>query len=492
MSREDRQPPAPGADYRAWRESVKKTLGEAAFDDALTFTTRDGLVLEPLYAAESIAGLELPGPPGTPPYTRGTGSSGAGWRIGQEIACPPATEAAAAIRAGQRRGVGLLWLRLADAAGDEDVEELVAAVEPGTEVVLEIGAGARTLAAGWLAASRGRGLRPAGCLGCDPLTRAVATGRSDSLEGALGETAELAAWTVAEMPGMRGFLVSGTRLHDRGATPAQELALAIAAGVEYLRRLTAAGLDVDAAAGRIDFAFSIGRDFFGEIAKLRAARLLWSKVVGAAGGGEAARSMRLHARTSRVETSRLDPWMNLVRGGAQSFAAAAGGADSIVCAPHDQALGPPGEQGRRLAAGVQHILAEEACLGRVVDPAGGSWYLESLTDAVARAAWALFQDLERRGGMARGVAGGVIAELLEAAAAERRQAVAEGREPVIGASVFVDPAETPPAASERQCPAASGVPESGPAPFRLAEPYEREHPDGDDPDPGARRVGEPA
>ncbi len=465
-AKEDSERPA---DYAAWRRSVEKALGEVAFEEALTFKTRDGLDVEPLYAAESVAGLDLPPAPGTPPYTRGTRRLDASWRIGQEIACPPTDEATEAMRVEQRRGVGLLWMRFAG-AGAIVVEELVAAVEPGTEVVLEIGVDARSLAAGWLAASRERGLRPAGGIGCDPLTRAVATGRSGSLEEALRELTELATWTAAEMPGMRSVLVSGTRLHDRGATSAQELALVIAAGVEYLRRLTAAGLGVDAAAGRMDFAFSIGRDFFGEIAKLRAARLLWSKVIGASGGGEAAQAMRLHARTSRVETSRLDPWINLLRGGAQSFAAAAGGADSIVCAPHDQVLGSPGEVGRRLAVGVQHVLSDEAHLGRVVDPAGGSWYLESLTDALARDAWRRFQDLERRGGMARCVADGVVAEQLTTAAEDRRRAVAEGREPVIGASVFVDPAE----ASARQPPAAGGEPASRPglAPFRLAEPFE--------------------
>ncbi len=477
------------ADYAVWRESVESGLGGETFDDALTFTTRDGLVVEPLYAAESVAGLELAPPPGTPPYTRGTRAE-AGWRIGQEITCPPTAEAVETMRAGQRRGVDLLWLRFVD-AGAIAVEELVAAVEPGTEVVLDIGAGARVLASGWLAASRQLDLRPAGCFGCDPLTRAVAAGRyAASLEDSLGETAELAACCVAEAPGMRSVLVSGTRLHNRGATPVQELAFAIAAGVEYLRRLTAAGLTVDQAAGQVDFTFSIGRDFFGEIARLRAARLLWSKVVGAAGGGKAAQAMRLHARTSRVEASRLDPWMNLLRGGAQSFAAAVGGAESIVCAAHDQVLGAPGERGRRLAVGVQHILDEEAQVGRVVDPAGGSWYLESLTDALARAAWRELQILERRGGMAGCVRNGIVPGLLAAAAADRRWAVAEGLEPVIGASVYVDPGEALPATSDGE---PAGSPE--PVPFRLAEPFERQRrkSDGSRSSREARRLaGEPA
>ncbi len=473
------------ADYAAWRRSVEKTLGDVAFEDALTFETGDGFDLEPLYTAESTpSGLDLPPVPGAPPYTRGTRAGDAGWRIAQEVAHPQVAEAAEAMRLDQRNGVQLLWLRIGDEgirlAGAGDVEELVANLESGTSVVLEIGEAAPPVAAWWLAAWRRRGLEPRdliACFGGDPLAELAAAGEvSGSLEEALRldealrPVAELTAWAAAEAPGVRTVLVSGSWYHELGATPAQELAFALAAGVEYLRGLTEAGLTVDAAAAYLDFRVSAGRDFFGEIAKLRAARLLWSKVVRAAGGSDAAQAMRLHARTSRLETSRLDPWMNLVRATAQSFAAAAGGAETIVCAPYDQVLGEPSQRGRRLAANVQHILIEEARVDRVVDPAGGSWYLESLTNALARSAWRLFQEVERRGGMARGAIDGMVAEHLAAAAEDRRRAVAEGHEPVVGASVFVDPAE----AGTQPLPAADGELESRPGltPFRLAEPFE--------------------
>lgn len=469
------------AGYAAWRQRVERELGETAFEDALVHCTDDGLEIQPLYTAGSLPeGFDPAALPGAPPYTRGS-RAGAGWRIAQEIAHPEPAAAAAAMRADQRHGADLLWLRLAGhrphgvgyrpvgdgirAADAADLEPLAAALEPNTAVVLDAGADALSAAALWVTAARRMGVEPRrleGSFGGDPLTRLA---RAGSLPGSLGasfrQLADLAAWAADNTPGVRTVMVAAAAYRDAGATAAQELAFAVATGVEALRRLTGAGLDLAAAARQIDFSFSIGRGLFREIAKLRAARLLWSKVVAAAGGGEAAQAMRLHARTSTLEASRLDPWVNLLRGGSQSLAAAAAGADSILTAPYDAALERPGTDGRRLATNVQHILAAEAALGRVADPAGGSWYLESLTDSLARAAWELFRELERRGGMARCLTDGVVSEQVQASAASRQEAVAVGRELIIGASAFVEDASmsVPPRQAE---PAVS--PEEAPAP----------------------------
>ncbi len=470
MSRQDlKNPPArpgeaePDAAYASWRRSVEKALGGDSFADALKARLPGGLELEPLYTAESLPeGFDPQALPGQPPYVRGP-SIDAGWRIAQEIAHPWTVQAAEAMRADQDCGVRLLWLRLGGIVspgvweletatdysgvcviGVDDVEKLVAAVEPGVEVVLESGAQALATAAMWVAAARRRGLGPgdlAGSFGCDPLAAASAGG--GGLETSFRQLAELAAWTAAEAPAMRSVLVSTSAYHDAGADAVQELAFAIATGVCYLRRMTAGGLDLDAAAAQLDFSFSVGRDVFLEIAKLRAARLLWSKVVAAAGGPASAQAMRIHARTSALETSRIGPWMNLVRGAAQSFAAALGGAGSIRTAPWDEALGGPDDRGRRLATNVQHILAEEARLDRVIDAAGGSWYLESITDQLARRAWEMFRQLEGEGGMARSMERGLVAERLRAAAGERRRAAATRSAPIVGASAFADLAEEP-------------------------------------------------
>ncbi len=473
MSRPDQKQPSPrmhdpgpdSVDYAAWKRSVEETLGDVSFDDALGCRASGGSEIEPRYTSESpdFGPSEWPG---RPPFTRGASAADAGWRTAQEIAHPWTVEAAEAMRADQQRGVRLLWLRMGaivspggwelETATDydgvrltsaDDVEKLLAVIEPETQVVLESGEEALATAAMWIAAARRQGLDPQdlhGSFGCDPLADLIGRGRlHGSLDGAFRQLAELATWSREHTPQMRSALVSTSRYHDAGADAVQELAFALSTGVCYLRGMTAAGLDPGAAAAQLDFSFSVGRDFFLEIAKLRAARPLWSKVLNASGIGGDARAMRIHARTSALETSRLGPWMNLVRGGAQSFAAALGGAGSIRTAPWDEALGWPDDHGRRLAVSVQHILAEEAHLDRVVDAGGGSWYLESMTDQLARRAWDLFRELEGEGGMARAVVGGTVAEQMRSAAERRRRSAATRQAPIIGASAFADLAEGP-------------------------------------------------
>ncbi len=458
--------PEPSADDVKWRGSVEKMLGDVSFEDALVSRILGDLEIEPLYTARALGDdFDRLAMPGQAPYTRGRGLD-ASWRIGLEVAHPWTEEAAEAMRADQRRGVRLLWLRMAgivspgvweletatryngvSVIGVDDVEKLVAALEPGTEVVLYSGEQALATAAMWVAAARRRDLSPQdfrGSFGCDPLGDLVDGGSlQSSLERAFRQMVELANWADAEAPSMRSTMVSASIYHDAGASAVDELAFAIATGVDYLRRLTAGGLTLDAAARQLDFSFSVGREVFLEIAKLRAARLLWSKVTQASGVSESGQAMRLHARTSDLETARVGPWMNLLRGAAQSFAAALGGADTIRTAPWDEALGWPDDQGRRLAANVQHMLAEEVRLDRVVDAAGGSWYLESLTDQLARRAWTQFRWLESRGGMTRCVTRGLVAERVRASATSRRESAATRTAPIIGASAFANLAEEP-------------------------------------------------
>ena len=458
--------PDPSVDDAKWRRGVEKMLGDVSFEDALVTRILGDLEVDPLYTAGALGeDFDRRALPGQAPYTRGRGLD-ASWRIGLEIAHPWTQEAAEAMRADQQRGVQLLWLRMAGIVspgvweletatryngisiiGVDDAEKLVAALEPGTEVVLYSGEQALATAAMWVAAARRRDLGPRdfrGSFGCDPLGDLIADGSlQGSLERAFRQMVELAAWADSEAPSMRSTMVSASIYHDAGASAVDELAFAIATGVDYLRQLTAGGLALDAAAGQLDFSFSVGGDVFLEIAKLRAARLLWSKVTRASGVGESGQAMRLHARTSELETARVGPWMNLLRGAAQSFAAALGGADSIRTAPWDESLGWPDDHGRRLAANVQHMLAEEVRLDRVVDAAGGSWYLESLTDQLARRAWESLRWIESHGGMTRCATGGLVAERVRASAAERQRAAATRTAPIIGASAFANLAEEP-------------------------------------------------
>ncbi len=472
----------PSTSYDEWRRRVDSELDGAAFERALVRPTPEGFARQPLYTAQDLpAGRDPTGFPGLPPYTRGGRALDPdfrGWTIAQEVAGPSVAAARAAIRCDVASGVRLLWLRGDRATrrgldpDDEaarplvaqggipltslaDAERLLDGVDlEQVAVVVDAGANALPVAAFLVEAARRQGIDPQklhGGFGCDPLGALAADGSlPGTLETAFALMAELTAWSRRQAPGMRALLVSAVPYHDAGATAVDELALAMATGVEYLRRMSAAGLDVDGVAAQIRFAMSVGRDLFIEIAKLRAARLLWAKVVRASSGSDTAQVMQLHARGSSVTRTRCDPWGNLLRGTAESFAAAVGGADSIVNAPFDEVLGPRDDPGgedvreiddwrvapRRIAAHTHHILKEESHLAQVLDPAGGSWYLESLTDELARAAWTRFQDLEAGGGMARCLTSGRVAEILRESAEKRRRAVAKRREAIVGVSDF--------------------------------------------------------
>jgi len=461
----------PDVDLETWRQRVTEELGGRSVD-TLRSRLHGGVEVAPLYTSDDLPATPA-GFPGLPPFTRGTrlaGVRGRGWRIAQEVGGPAVSDAAEAVRTDLARGVDLLWLRFDDAfrsgldpASEGAAEQVgrggvaVATASelgrlldgvgadpemapPTVSVVLDAG-GAGLAAASLLVAwaeARGVALRDLrGSFGCDPLGALARDGSlPTSADRALDQLAALASWSVEHAPGVRAALVSTRPYHDAGASAPQELAFGLATGVSYLRRMVASGLTVEAAASQLLFSFSVGGDLFQEIAKLRAARLLWAKAVAAAGGGAGARAMRLHARTSAVEATVRDPWTNLLRGCAGTFAAVVGGAHAVTTAPFDEPLGPPASASRRHAAGIQHVLGEEAHLARVADPGGGSWYLEALTDRLARDAWELFRAVERRGGVADALADGWIAGELAAVAEERGRAVATRREPIVGVSVF--------------------------------------------------------
>ncbi|MEE8522602.1 MAG: methylmalonyl-CoA mutase family protein [Thermoanaerobaculia bacterium] len=426
---------------------------------------REGIDVEALYTAET-APLPFAGD------TRPGRSAGSGWLVAQEYPIPSVAVAAEAIVSGLRNGVQLLWLpmdyregradistfrRISSIAiyGAYDMERLIAGIDlETTPVVIEADASMIPWAAAWVAGARRQSYEPEELLGgfaCDPIGSPAATGYSgQSLQRSFDSMIDLTSWTRDHAPSLRSVLVSSSQYHDAGASPAAELALTLATGVEYLRRLTSAGFSVEAAASQMMFAMSAGTEVFIEIAKLRAARLLWAKVLRAAGAEAAASKMWLHARGSRRTLTRREPELNIVRGGIQGFVAAAGGADSIAIRPFDELLWQPEEHSRRLALTTQHLLAEEAHLGRMTDPAGGSWCVESLTDSLARAAWKLFQRIERLGGMARCFVSGRVHKIVDRTDRLRYQAAHCRRDLVIGVSAFVHLDKPPP---ERRSPA---------------------------------------
>ncbi|MBK9752993.1 MAG: hypothetical protein IPO88_05690 [Nannocystis sp.] len=424
----------------AWRAQALKELQGAPLE-RLTTRSAEGLRIEPLYSAEPTA---LPG--------RELLLARAGWAVCPEYRQPAVADAAAAIATDRGRGAQATWIEIDErlAAGVSgapppvgrhgvvlrDADELGmlrAAIEPGTPLTLAIGAAGRTIA-GWLAGSS----KPfTGLLGCDPLGALARRGALGwSIEHALQDMSHVTGWALAAAPGLRTALVDVGAYQEAGATCADQIAALLATGAAYLRALVAGGLGVAAAAGQLGFAVAVGRDLFLEIAKLRAIRLTWARLVAACGGDAAAQRMHLHVRGSWRERTTIDPWVGLLRGTGETFAAAIGGADSIATTAMDAAFGEPGELGRRMAVNTQLVLAEEAHLGRVADPAGGSGYVEALSDQLARAGWARFQAIEAAGGMAAALRAGLVQGWAAETAKVQAQAVASVRLPIVGVSRF--------------------------------------------------------
>ncbi len=233
--------------------------------------------------------------------------------------------------------------------------------------------------------------------------------------------------------GVLAFVVDASAIHDRGASEAQELGWSMATAVRVLRVLEGAGIDAQQAAQLVEFRYAATDEQLLTIAKLRAARLLWMRVLGLSGAGPV--PQRQHAVTSRPMMSRYDAWVNMLRTTVAAFSATVGGADAVTVQPFDRPLGRPDAFGRRIARNQMALLLEEAHAGRVADPAGGAWGVERLTHDLAVTAWAVFQDLD---------AGGSIDEMVAATVAERDRQVATRSRPLTGLTEFPDLAETLP------------------------------------------------
>ncbi|WP_405595696.1 methylmalonyl-CoA mutase subunit beta [Streptomyces sp. NBC_01410] len=442
----------PDATHEQWQLLVAGVLRKAgkdapdtAADDVLSTVLEDGLATRPLYTADSARdGADGAGYPGFAPFTRGgrpEGGALSGWDVRQRHDRPDPLRANEAVLADLENGVTSLWLSVG--AAGVPLSALATVLEGVyldlAPVVLDAGAEFEAAARELLRLYEERGVAPGaalGNLGADPLGHAARTGRYEDLATLTAAAAELARLCHATYPGLRALTVDALPYHEAGASAAQELGCSLATGVSLLRDLTAAGMSVEAACGQLEFRYAATADQFLTIAKLRAARRLWARVAEACGADPAAGAQRQHAVTSPVMMSRRDPWVNMLRTTVASLAAGVGGADAVTVLPFDHALGLPDAFARRIARNTSTILVEESHVGRVIDPAGGSWYVEQLTDELAQAAWAWFQEIERAGGQEAALRAGLVSERIGATWQNRTKNLAKRREPVTGVSEF--------------------------------------------------------
>ena len=454
--------------YEAWREQVEADLKGAPFEKKLVTRTYEGVDIQPVYTSRDWASENDPhGFPGFSHYLRGAsplGCAETGWDLRQEFKHPDLGATNKSILADLEGGITSLLLRLDCAArGGKDADDPAAedlSARDGVAayhlndfeamlkdvhldmvgVALEAGAAFLPAAAQVVALWKKRGVSPdqaRGAFNADPLAVLARDGQLPvSPEVALGMMADLAAWTSENYPHVTAVRVGSAPYHHAGATAVQDIAFAMATGIEYLRAMTDAGLEVNAAAKQILFSMSVGTHQFLSIAKLRAARSVWARVVEACGGQADAAAMRLHSRVSKRVLTARDPYVNLLRNSVAVFAAGVGGAEVITSEPFDAALGLPDNTSRRIARNTLHVLQEESHLNRIVDPAGGSWYMDWLADKFAKQAWDLLQEIERQGGMLSAIQSGWVAEQIESAFAPRAKGIATRKEGITGVSEF--------------------------------------------------------
>ena len=446
--------------------------------DSLTTRTADGIEIVPVYAAGSGDGADRhPGLPGSGDRTRGTHSAGrtaTGWDVRALVADagPPAANATVLDELARGSTSVLLDIEAIGIGSLNDLEAVLAGVHVEMTTVALVPGPSGVAAAGWLLDLWERRGTPEadrnGLLGLDPVGVVARHGGEPIVGGrAVGSEALALVDRSAGLPGVRAFTVDGTVFADAGASDARELGWAMAGGVAVLRALVDHGLTVDHALDQIAFTWSADVDQFRTICRLRAARRLWGRVAEVSGATDQHRGQLQHALGSAAELTCRDPWGNLLRGTVAAFAAGVGGADAVTVRPFDSGLGRSDAFGRRTARNTQLLLLEESALASVVDPAGGSWYVEDLTSRLAEVAWDRFRDVEAAGGLAAALASGVIAEEAEACWEARRARLATRAEAIIGVSEFPDLDED----LLIRPPAPPGP--SGPLPLRRrSEPFE--------------------
>ncbi|QTE01508.1 methylmalonyl-CoA mutase family protein [Streptomyces cyanogenus] len=455
----------PDATHEQWQRLVEgvlrksgKELTGAAAEDALSTTLEDGLRTRPLYTARDSA--PDPGLPGFAPFVRGSRPEGnltSGWDVRQRHTALAGGTADAVLTDLENGGTSL-WLVLGE--GGIPVSELGRALDGVyldlAPVVLDAGRDTEQAAEALLALYAQKGVDAEavrGNLGGDPLGYEARTGTP--LDCA--PYAALAARCAGQYPGLRALTVDALPYHEAGGSAAQELGASLATGVAYLRELTEAGLGIEQAAAQLEFRYAATADQFLTIAKLRAARRLWARVAEVCGAPQAGAQVQ-HVVTSPVMMTRRDPWVNMLRTTVATLAAGVGGADSVTVLPFDHALGLPDTFARRIARNTSTILIEESHLARVIDPAGGSWYVERLTDELAEAAWQFFRSIERDGGQAAVLRSGRLRTDLATTWAERSKRLAKRREPITGVSEFPLLAEKPVEREPAPEPPSGGLP----------------------------------
>ncbi len=437
----------PPVSTAAWEEKIREGLNEGEYEKRMIWHTPDGYQINPYYRAEDLEGLSFLDPvPGQFPFVRSSKTRNNDWLIRQDV---PVRDIQAANRDALEiidKGVGSIGFDLTprDRITQADLIDLLEGIPMDRIPVNFILDGAYTELLRFLhqhledTLEDRRSVR--GSITFDPLGKLASTGNfSRDMFTDFTELHECLEFALTNLPGFRIAHVGGHIFHDAGASVTQALAFTLAQGNEYLVQLSEMGAEPGKVLAHFQFQFSVGSSYFMEIAKLRAARLLWSRIL-EAWSGEAVRkhAMFIHTCTSAWNQTIFDPYVNMLRGTTESMSAVIGGTDSLTVRPYDAPFRSWNTFSSRVARNTQIILKEESYLDKVIDPAAGSYYIEKLTAMLAEGAWELFLKVEEKGGFHKSLIDGFIQEAVRDAAASRKKNLATRRDILVGTNQYPD------------------------------------------------------
>lgn len=457
-----------------WRQAADQLLKGKPFDKVMTEMSPEGIRLEPIFWKDVLDDIPATKTlPGFDDYLRGTKTTGYNqepWEIAQELPYGTPAEFNRIALEDLMRGQNSLNIILDIAtlkgvdpdsakAGEvgacglslaclNDVRSAFKDILPEA-ISFHLRSGCSGLAVGalffaWLKERENHVRTIKGSLGMDPIAVQAAAGTLPiKLKSLLDEQAILAHYCAKEAPGIKAITVSTLPYHQAGASAVEELGIALATGACYIQAMVERGLSVEDAAKQMRFSFAIGPNFFMEIAKFRTARVLWAKVVAAFGGSKEAQKISVHARTGLYNKTKHDPYVNMLRTTTEALSAAIAGVDSLCVGNFDETTREPDTFSRRISRNTQVILQEECELTGVVDPAGGSWAVEWLTNQIAEKSWEFFQEIESKGGIIETLKAGYIQEKITTTAAGVEKKLNQRRTSLVGTNVYPNVEETP-------------------------------------------------
>jgi methylmalonyl-CoA mutase len=433
----------PKHSYEDWRKAAEALLKGAPFEKKLITKTYEGITLQPIYRKEDIENLEfVKSMPGAGTFVRSSsvsGPLGKGWLVSQEINEKNPKEFNKTILSVLERGQNEINIPNCNFTSKKDFETAFKGVVLDA-VSLYMQTSSKDYKKVYNAfKEHSSNNNINACISFDPFGYLLRSKEEDiSLEQAFNDLAEA---TKESSKGIQTLLVTGDAYINGGGSSTQELGYVIATLVEYIREMTNRGVDINSIASKVRVSLTLGTNFFMEIAKIRAARILVSNVFKSYGCSENDINIHIHGRTGMWEHTLLDPYVNILRATTKAFSAVVGGCDSIHVSPFDEEIGNPNEFSNRVARNIQIILSEECNLRDVIDPAGGSWYIEWLTDQVASKSWEIFQSVEKEGGMLKALKVGIPQSSILETANSKRSSLNKRRDVLVGTNMFSNPSE---------------------------------------------------